>query len=93
MISIHTEIGLSAGPGQAEAALRAIQTICAKTDETLAEVLSHPDAVSQASAVSFGVGVAPVGQRLGVAKGLFEVPETIDGYNEETSRMFLGGKK
>ena len=31
----------------------------------------------------------PVGQRLGVAKGKFEVPDTIDAHNAEVARLFL----
>lgn len=34
---------------------------------------------------------APAGQRLGVAKGLFEVPYTIDAHNDEVSQLFMGG--
>lgn len=30
-------------------------------------------------------------RRLGVAKGLFDVPDTIDGSNEEVARLFGGG--
>lgn len=30
-------------------------------------------------------------RRLGVAKGLFEVPESIDDANEEVAKLFLGG--
>lgn len=30
-------------------------------------------------------------QRIGGAKGLFEVPDSIDASNEEVSRLFLGG--
>ena len=33
----------------------------------------------------------PVGQRLGVAKGLFEVPDTIDAHNEDVARLFGAG--
>lgn len=29
-------------------------------------------------------------RRIGVAKGLFEVPEDIDAYNAEVARLFLG---
>jgi antitoxin (DNA-binding transcriptional repressor) of toxin-antitoxin stability system len=32
---------------------------------------------------------APVGQRLGIAKGKFEVPDDIDAGNEEVARLFL----
>lgn len=30
------------------------------------------------------------GQRLGVAKGLFEVPNDIDAHNDEVAQLFLG---
>lgn len=33
----------------------------------------------------------PVGKRLGVAKGLFEVPDNIDLHNDEVARLFMGG--
>lgn len=33
------------------------------------------------------------GLRIGVAKGAFEVPDDIDAYNEEVTRLFLGGAK
>ncbi|MBK9493001.1 MAG: type II toxin-antitoxin system Phd/YefM family antitoxin [Aquimonas sp.] len=33
----------------------------------------------------------PAGQRIGVAKGRFEVPDTIDAHNEEVARLFMGG--
>ena len=29
-------------------------------------------------------------RRIGVAKGAFEVPDSIDGSNEEVARLFLG---
>lgn len=32
----------------------------------------------------------PAGQRLGIAKGKFEVPETIDAHNTEVADLFLG---
>lgn len=32
------------------------------------------------------------GRRIGVAKGKFEVPDSIDAHNEEVARMFLGGQ-
>ena len=35
----------------------------------------------------------PAGQRIGVAKGRFEVPDTIDAHNEEITRLFLGGQR
>ncbi|MCD8014819.1 MAG: hypothetical protein LUG99_16925 [Lachnospiraceae bacterium] len=31
------------------------------------------------------------GQRLGIAKGKFKVPEDIDVYNDEIEQMFYGG--
>lgn len=34
---------------------------------------------------------APAGKRIGVAKGLFEVPDTIDAHNDEVSQLFIGG--
>lgn len=34
---------------------------------------------------------APAGMRIGVAKGLFEVPDSIDEHNDEVSRLFMGG--
>ncbi|WP_370262971.1 type II toxin-antitoxin system Phd/YefM family antitoxin [Limnobacter sp.] len=34
-----------------------------------------------------GVNAKP---RLGIAKGLFEVPDSIDGMNEEVARLFFG---
>lgn len=33
----------------------------------------------------------PAGARIGVAKGLFEVPDDIDSHNGEVARLFLGG--
>jgi len=32
------------------------------------------------------------GQRIGVAKGLFAVPDDIDAHNEEVAELFLGKK-
>ena len=32
----------------------------------------------------------PAERRIGVARGLFEVPEDIDAHNAEVSRQFLG---
>ncbi|MCL2656336.1 MAG: type II toxin-antitoxin system Phd/YefM family antitoxin [Betaproteobacteria bacterium] len=32
------------------------------------------------------------GQRIGIAKGKFEVPDTIDAHNEEVARLFMGGE-
>jgi antitoxin (DNA-binding transcriptional repressor) of toxin-antitoxin stability system len=34
---------------------------------------------------------APAGKRIGVAKGLFEVPDTIDAHNDEVAQLFMGG--
>lgn len=34
---------------------------------------------------------APSGTRIGVAKGMFEVPDTIDAHNAEVARLFMGG--
>ena len=34
---------------------------------------------------------APIGKRIGIAKGLFEVPDNIDADNEEVARRFQGG--
>ncbi len=36
------------------------------------------------------VDTPPVGKRLGVAKGLFEVPDDIDAHNDEVARLFMG---
>ncbi len=33
------------------------------------------------------------GKRIGVAKGKFKVPDSIDAHNEEVARLFLGGKQ
>ncbi len=33
---------------------------------------------------------SPVEQRIGVARGLFEVPDDIDVHNAEVARLFLG---
>ncbi|MEW6416406.1 MAG: type II toxin-antitoxin system Phd/YefM family antitoxin [Pseudomonadota bacterium] len=32
----------------------------------------------------------PPGKRIGVAKGKFEVPDSIDAHNDEVARLFLG---
>ncbi len=37
------------------------------------------------------VDPAPATRRLGIAKGKFEVPESIDAHNEEVARLFTGG--
>lgn len=39
------------------------------------------------------VDTAPVGQRIGIAKGKFDVPDTIDAHNEEVVRLFMGGEQ
>jgi antitoxin (DNA-binding transcriptional repressor) of toxin-antitoxin stability system len=33
----------------------------------------------------------PAGKRIGVAKGLFVVPDNIDAQNDEVSQLFMGG--
>lgn len=33
----------------------------------------------------------PTGKRIGVAKGAFEVPDSIDEHNHEIAELFLGG--
>jgi len=38
------------------------------------------------------IDVAPAGKRIGVAKGKFQVPDTIDAHNEEVARLFSGGE-
>ena len=37
------------------------------------------------------IGVAKAGQRLGIAKGSFDVPATIDANNDAVARLFEGG--
>ncbi len=34
----------------------------------------------------------PEGKRIGVAKGVFDVPDSIDGHNAEVARLFMGEK-
>jgi antitoxin (DNA-binding transcriptional repressor) of toxin-antitoxin stability system len=36
------------------------------------------------------IDTAAVAQRLGVAKGAFQVPDSIDTHNPEVARLFLG---
>jgi len=36
--------------------------------------------------------VSPVGRRIGVAQGVFQVPDDIDAHNDEVARLFLGGR-
>jgi antitoxin (DNA-binding transcriptional repressor) of toxin-antitoxin stability system len=38
------------------------------------------------------VGNVPCDRRIGVAKGLFEVPDDIDAHNLEVAKLFLGDK-
>jgi prevent-host-death family protein len=38
------------------------------------------------------VATTPAGQRLGVARGVFVVPDTIDAANEEIDRLFHGAR-
>jgi antitoxin (DNA-binding transcriptional repressor) of toxin-antitoxin stability system len=33
------------------------------------------------------------GKRIGVAKGEFKVPDSIDAHNAEVAQLFLGGRK
>jgi antitoxin (DNA-binding transcriptional repressor) of toxin-antitoxin stability system len=33
----------------------------------------------------------PTGKRIGVAKGVFVVPDSIDAHNDEVARLFIGG--
>ncbi|GAB4058207.1 type II toxin-antitoxin system Phd/YefM family antitoxin [Uliginosibacterium sediminicola] len=37
------------------------------------------------------IDAAPAGQRIGIAKGLFEVPDNIDAHNDEVAQLFMGG--
>lgn len=37
------------------------------------------------------IDTLPEGQRIGVAKGRFEVPDDIDASNEDVARLFMGG--
>ena len=39
------------------------------------------------------MATVPAGQRIGVAKGKFEVPDNIDTNNEEVARLFMGGEQ
>lgn len=52
-VALHAQLGLKAGPLEAQAALRVILAICEKTEDTVAAVLSDPRAVSQASTLDF----------------------------------------
>lgn len=35
----------------------------------------------------------PAGNRIGVAKGKFKVPESIDAHNAEVAELFAGGRQ
>ena len=35
----------------------------------------------------------PAGKRIGIAKGAFEVPDSIYAHNKEIAELFLGGGK
>ena len=37
------------------------------------------------------IDTALVEKRIGVARGLFEVPDTIDAHNDEVAQLFMGG--
>ena len=37
-------------------------------------------------------GAKPIGKRIGVAKGRFEVPDSIDADNEKIAKLFSQGK-
>ncbi len=39
------------------------------------------------------IDTAPAGKRIGVAKGKFKVPDSIDAHNVEVANLFLGGQK
>ncbi|MFA5985102.1 MAG: type II toxin-antitoxin system Phd/YefM family antitoxin [Methylococcaceae bacterium] len=36
------------------------------------------------------IDTAPSGKRIGVAKGLFVVPDSIDAHNDEVAGLFMG---
>ena len=36
------------------------------------------------------IDTAPAGKRIGVTKGLFVLPDTIDAHNDEVSKLFTG---
>lgn len=38
------------------------------------------------------VDALPAGQRIGVARGKFEVPDDIDAHNDEVAALFLGAQ-
>lgn len=37
------------------------------------------------------LAVSASGQRIGIAKGVFEVPDNLDAHNDEIARLFTGG--
>lgn len=37
------------------------------------------------------IDTALIEKRIGVARGLFEVPDTIDAHNDEVAQLFMGG--
>lgn len=37
------------------------------------------------------IDAAPAVRRLGVAKGVFEVPDSVDAHDDEVARLFMGG--
>lgn len=39
------------------------------------------------------VDTVPAGKRIGIAKGRFKVPDSIDAHNDEVARLFQGGKR
>jgi antitoxin (DNA-binding transcriptional repressor) of toxin-antitoxin stability system len=39
------------------------------------------------------IDAVPTGKRIGVAKGKFKVPDSIDVHNAKVARLFLGGQK
>ncbi|MBX6318686.1 MULTISPECIES: type II toxin-antitoxin system Phd/YefM family antitoxin [unclassified Pigmentiphaga] len=39
------------------------------------------------------IDATPVGRRIGVAKGKFEVPDDIDVHNDDIARLFLEGEQ
>jgi len=39
------------------------------------------------------VRTAPANRRLGIAKGKFVVPDSIDAHNEEVARLFVGANE
>lgn len=36
------------------------------------------------------IQTSPVGQRIGIARGKFEVPDNIDAHHDEVAELFLG---